>query len=182
MLNFSKHRFPSVALLMLAIALPAGCAPISRESCLNDSAFDIGRVAALDNAERAIRLREVGKICGKAGRQIDEAEFAQGFEAGLSVFCEPSNGYRWGRQGRAYNGICADTEFGIAYEDGLEAYRLEQRQKEVRDRLAQIRDRLSSIATKLSDKNLPDEDRRRLLAEQDRLLLERSDLRAELPR
>jgi hypothetical protein len=182
MRHFPKYRFTAIGLFVLVATLPTGCAPITRESCLNDTAYDIGRAAALDNAERPTRLREVGKICGKAGREIDEAEFSQGFEVGLSVFCEPSNGYRWGRQGRAYNGICADTEFGMAYEDGFEAYRLEQKRNAIRDRLSEIRDRLSSTATKLDDKNLPDEDRRRLLAQQDRLLLERSDLRAELPR
>jgi Protein of unknown function (DUF2799) len=158
----------------------AGCAPISRESCINDSAYDIGRTAAMDNADQADRLRDVSKICSKQGREIDSTEYARGFDAGTTAFCVPDNGYRWGLKGRSYNGICADPAFGAAYDDGLRVFKIEERRVEIRDRLDAIRDRLAGIARQLDeDKTMSDERKRQLRREEDELLLERSDLLSE---
>lgn len=157
-----------------------GCAPISRESCLNDSAFDIGYDAAMDNADPEVRRRDVSKVCQKQGREIDMLEYSNGFEAGAKAFCVPDNGYRWGLKGRGYNGTCADPAFGAAYDDGLRVYRVEQRLTAIRDRLHGIRSRLSLIAKLFDeDKTLSDERKRELRREEADLLLERGDLLAE---
>jgi hypothetical protein len=166
-------------LLLTGVGL-SSCAPVSRESCINDSGYDIGYSAAMDNADRATRLRAVNKICGKQGREVGLAEFNAGFEAGTAAFCVPDNGFRWGKMGRSYNGVCASEDFGAAYEDGLRIHKIEQRRKAITDRLDQIRFRLSGITKMLDeDKTLTPERRRALVREEDQLLLERRDLLAE---
>ena len=173
--------------LTLGTAVLYGCAPISRESCANDSAYDIDHAAAMDNADRQERQLKVSKICGKQGREIDDAGFAAGFEAGTKAFCEPGYGYRWGFAGRRYNGICANTAFSAAYEDGFGVYLIEKRRAEAEKRRTDIRDRLTGIRARLvtirrlldEDVALTDQRKRRLLHEEDSLLLERSDLLAE---
>ncbi len=163
-----------------ALATVYACAPISRESCLNDSSYDIGYAAAMDNADQADRLRSIDKICAKQGRTVELAEYNKGFEAGTRVFCAPDNGYRWGLRGRGYNGICADPVFGAAYDDGLRLYKIEQRKTEIRNRLDSIRSGLDATARLLDEgRGMTEERKRELLREQDRLLLERSDLLAE---
>ena len=167
-------------ILAIAFGAVAGCAPISRESCINDSAYDIGYAAAMDNADRVNRLQSVSKICGKEGREVDEAEYTEGFDAGTSAFCVVDNGYRWGLRGRGYNGVCADPAFGAAYDDGLRIYKVQQRGKAIRERLETIRSRVTNIQRVLDeDQTLTEERRRKLMREWDGLLLERRDLLAE---
>lgn len=173
--------------LTLGVSALYGCAPISRESCINDSSYDIGHAAAMDNANRKDRQLKVSKICGKQGREIDEAGYAAGFAAGTKAFCEPDNGYRWGVAGKRYNGVCANPAFSAAYEHGFGVYLIEKRRAETEKRRADIRDRLTGIRARLvtigrvldEDAALTDERKRELLREEDRLLLERSDLLAE---
>jgi Protein of unknown function (DUF2799) len=166
--------------LISALSALHACAPISREGCINDSAYDIGHAAAMDNADQTKRLRDVSKICGKQGREIDTTEYAAGFEAGTRTFCMPDNGYGWGLKGRSYNGVCANAEFSAAYEEGHRIYRVEQRRIAIRNRLEEIRNRLASIARTLDeDTTLSEERQRALRRQEDELLLERRDLLAE---
>ena len=166
---------------MTGFGFLAACAPISRESCINDSAYDIGFAAAMENAEPDDRYQRISKICAKQSRTVDVVEYDRGFEVGTANFCSsPDNGYRWGRQGRNYNGVCASAEFSLAYENGLRLHKVEKREAEIKLRLDRIRDRLVSISDMLkNDKSLSEDKRRALAAEEDSLLLERSDLLAE---
>jgi Protein of unknown function (DUF2799) len=173
-------QFSNFLILTIAFAGVVGCAPISRESCINDSAYDIGYAAAMDNADRVNRLQSVSKICGKEGREVDVAGYSEGFDAGTDAFCVVDNGYRWGLRGRGYNGVCQDPAFGAAYDDGLRIYKIQQRGKAIRDRLETIRSRVANIQRLLDeDKTLTEERRRKLSREWDGLLLERRDLLAE---
>jgi Protein of unknown function (DUF2799) len=118
---------------MTGFGFLASCAPISRESCINDSAYDIGFAAAMDNAEPGSRYQRISKICAKQSRAVDVAEYDRGFTAGTERFCSnPDNGYRWGRQGRSYNGVCVNAEFNVAHENGLRLQKTEKRQAEIR--------------------------------------------------
>lgn len=176
MITPSKYPF-CVALLFVWACFLKGCAPISRESCINDSAYDIGHAAAMENADRTSRFHVITKVCNKQGREVDEMEYRQGFESGTDSFCEPSNGYRWGLKGKAYNGICADTRFGFAYEEGRAMFAIAQRRTEIKERLSLISERLNEIAVQLDkDETLGDERRRALRRKRESLLIERSDL------
>lgn len=167
-------------LILTFVAALYGCATISEESCAYDSAYDIGYAAAMDNVERADHLSVVSKICGKQGRDIDIAEYSDGFAAGTSDFCQPEFGYRWGIKGRSYNGICANPAFGAAYEDGRRIYKVEKRRSAIRERLEEIRSKLANISKLLDeDDTLTDERKRELLRKEDSLRLERRDLIAE---
>lgn len=146
---------------------------------MQESAYDIGYDAALENADRDGRFERVSKICIKQDRVVDRAQYLEGFAAGTAAFCEVGNGFGWGRRGRAYNGICQDAEFDMAYDAGLRAYKVEKRMEEIRSRLEYIRGRLSSITDILRNEPLTDERRRALIAEEDRLIIERSDLLTE---
>ena len=173
-------RMPKFLILAISCGALVGCAPISRESCINDSAYDIGYAAAMDNADRIDRLQSVSKICGKEGREVDIAEFTEGFDAGTNAFCVADNGYRWGLRGRGYNGACADPAFGAAYDDGLRIYKVQQRRTAIRDKLESIRSRIDSIQRTLDeDETLTEQRKRELMREWDGLLLKRSDLLAE---
>jgi hypothetical protein len=177
-----------LAVLILSVPLffaLASCATISKESCLQDSWYDIGFNGAADNKDRADHISDVTKICGKLGVSADMPLYSKGFEDGTRQFCDPDNGYQWGLKGRSYNGICANPRFSAAYDDGYRIYTIEQRRNAITSRLSSIRDRLAAIDKALDEKTLTEEQKRKLTREFDKLLLERSDLLAEqrsLPR
>ncbi len=157
----------------------ASCATISKDSCMQDSWYDIGFKGASENRDRADHVSDVTKICGKLGVNPDLALYEKGFMEGTQRFCEPDNGYQWGLKGRSYNGICASSRFSTAYDDGNRIYKIEQRRIAITSRLSSIRDRLATITKKLDEEPLTEEQKRKLNREFDKLLLERSDLLAE---
>jgi hypothetical protein len=175
-----RHRIKGCLFTAPLFFVMASCATISKDSCRNDSWYDVGFRGAMDNHDRADHISDVDKICGKLGIAVDFSQYEQGFAAGTERFCEPDNGYQWGLKGRGYNGVCANSEFSAAYTDGYRIYQVEQRRSAIQSRLSTIRDRLAAISVKLDeDKTLTEEARRKLLRENDDLLLERSDLLAE---
>jgi Protein of unknown function (DUF2799) len=161
------------------------CATISKDSCRNDSWYDIAFKGAMDNHDRADHISDITKTCGKIGIGVDLNLYERGFADGTRQFCEPDNGYQWGLKGRLYNGICANPEFSSAYDDGYEIYKIRQRRNEIDNRLAVIEGRLAGITQELEAENLTKEKKRSLEREYNKLLSERSDLKAEkysLPR
>ena len=175
--NSSTLCAATAAVMALLIA---ACAPISSGECARKSAYDIGYSAAMDNADREGRYTRVSKICMKQERAVERQEYLDGFAAGTADFCQPGKGYSWGRRGLGYNGICANPEFDVAYQDGLREFKAEKRGDQIRARLAAIRDRLSVIADVLANgSDLDDTSRRNLVAEEGRLLMERRDLLEE---
>jgi hypothetical protein len=171
------------SLLLFASALLAmltGCATISEDSCRHDSWRDIGFDAAMRNHGHADHVSDVTKICGKLGITVDYDQYEDGFGEGTRAFCDPANGFNWGRKGKSYNGVCANPQFSAAYNEGYDIYRIEQRHIAIRSRLGSIRDRLANITARLDeDRTLSDEQRNKLLREFDNLLLERRDLLSE---
>ncbi len=161
------------------------CATISKDSCRNDSWYDVAFKGAMDNHDRADHISDITKTCGKIGIGVDLNLYEQGFAAGTRQFCEPDNGYQWGLKGRLYNGICANPVFRSAYSDGYEIYKIRQRHNEIDNRLAAIVGRLAKVKQELDAENLTKEKKRSLEREYNKLLLERSDLKDEkysLPR
>ncbi len=167
------------ATVVMVLSVPA-FAPISNDECARESAYEIGYSAAMDNADREGRYARVSKICMKQERAIERREYLEGFTAGSADFCQPGEGYSWGRRGLGYNGICANPEFDVAYQSGLQEYQKEKRSDEIRVRLSVIRDRLTSIADALSNgRKIDDKSRSNLIAEERRLFIERHDLLEE---
>jgi hypothetical protein len=180
-----KMRHVKMGLLATGLSLCLGsCATISKDSCVNDSWYDIGFKGAIENDDRADHISDVTKICGKLGISVDLDLYERGFEEGTRRFCDPDNGYQWGLKGNSYNGVCANPTFSAAYSDGRRIYDIEQRRSAINSRLSSIRDRLAVIS-RLLDEQPTDEEKRKLNREFDQLLLERGDLLAEqrsLPR
>ncbi len=169
-------------LLVTPLFLMLGnCATISKKSCINDSWYDVAFKGAIDNHDRADHIKDVTNTCGKLGIGVDLDVYERGFQDGTRLFCEPDNGYQWGLKGRSYNGICANPAFSAAYRDGQEDYNIKQRRDAINARLSSIRNRLDAISKELTAVPAPtDAQKQSLKREYDKLLLERSDLNAEL--
>ena len=158
----------------------SGCATISEKSCAYDAWYDVGFRGAMANHDRADYLDDIRKDCGKHGFAPDLIELERGFDAGTERFCEPANGFAWGRGGNGYNGICRSSAFANAYAEGYHIHRVETRRAEIVSRLSSIRSELESVEERLDDDELTEKERDEARRKYDRLRRERSDLKREL--
>ncbi len=180
-------RRTGLILFVTPLTLMLGnCATISKQSCMTDSWYDVAFKGAMNNHDRADHIKDVTNTCGKLGIGVDLDVYEQGFQDGMRQFCEPNNGYQWGLQGRAYNGVCASPAFSAAYRDGQEDFNIKQRRSAISSRLLDIQNRLDTISKELMATPPPtDLQKQTLKREYETLLRERSDLTAEqysLPR
>jgi hypothetical protein len=121
MLESKRARW--IAAAALALVLP-GCASISKNECLTADWYAIGYESGL-RGQRETEITQYRKACAEHGVTPDLTRFLAGRDAGLQRFCEPRNGYRLGRAGTGYGGVCPqDLERGFmqAYGAGRELY------------------------------------------------------------
>jgi Protein of unknown function (DUF2799) len=88
------------------------------------------------------------QACAKHGVSTDFAAYQTGRESGLREYCQPSNGFRVGSQGREYRGVCpAALEPGFLgpYESGQRLFTLESRADNAARALANKREERNRI-------------------------------------
>ncbi|QXL83934.1 DUF2799 domain-containing protein [Comamonas sp. NLF-1-9] len=112
----------------LAASLLGACAAMSVEECRSADWGEQGMRDALNGYPRA-RLQDIREACAEAGVVPNEALYLGGWNAGITRFCTPENGARWGRDGRAYLNSCPpqiEGGFLDRYRAGRQAYDAEQ--------------------------------------------------------
>ncbi|AVO49464.1 hypothetical protein C6568_09430 [Melaminivora suipulveris] len=136
----SARRLLRLSVLGAALALLAGCAAMSEQECRTADWREQGLRDALDGQPRS-RLADIHDACAKAGVRPVDGLYLDGWSRGLSQFCTPDNGARWGRQGRSYANSCPpelEAAFSDRYRAGRRAWDAEQAVKrlqgEQRDR------------------------------------------------
>ena len=121
----SSTRLIVIAALALAVQ---GCASMSKNECVTADWYAIGYESGI-RGEREAQIAEHRKACAEHGVTPDLARFMAGRDAGLERFCEPRNGYRLGRAGTGYAGVCPqqlESGFMQAYGAGREIYDVQQ--------------------------------------------------------
>lgn len=106
--------------LLAAGAALNGCATLSEEQCLVGDWYGIG-VADGQNGYSFDRLGEHNEACARHGVIPDAAVYEQGRQQGLRAYCTPQVGFREGRQGDSYRGVCpasVEADFLAGYSDG----------------------------------------------------------------
>ena len=112
--------------LLLALS---GCATLSEDECVSADWYAIGYEDGLAG-KPAQQIANHRKACAKHGVSADLIRYNSGRDAGLEHYCEPRNGYRLGRAGSAYGGVCpvhSERDFLHAYNSGRAIYDLQQR-------------------------------------------------------
>ncbi|HSH28018.1 MAG TPA: DUF2799 domain-containing protein [Wenzhouxiangella sp.] len=156
-----------IGLAAVVLLLP-GCATLSEGECLTADWYQIGQQDGRHGFKRA-RLHKHQKACAEHGVRPDENAYYAGRLAGLESYCTPSSGFRRGRDGDKYTGVCPpewEPAFLSEFRKGEELYGLDQEIKRVERDIA-------SKETLLDEDDTSDE-----LA--DRLRRELRDLHREL--
>jgi hypothetical protein len=117
-----------IFLLSLVMASFMGCATMSKEECKMVDWY----LKGVDDAMAGYatdRVIDHGKACAKVNIVPNMREYREGHAKGARLYCVPDKGYKEGRRGAAYNGICPvelEDKFLRAYRDGQELYNIQR--------------------------------------------------------
>ncbi len=132
----------------------ASCATMSADQCL---AGDWAGQGFSDGASglSMSRLNDHAEACVKHGVVPDGAAYAAGRDQGLVRYCTPANGFRAGRTGSGYGGVCPaylEADFMPAYRDGQIVHGLEQVLTDARNRVNRFGRELEELDDKITAK------------------------------
>ena len=97
-----------------------GCATLSEEQCQVGDWYGIGESDGNSGYSHQ-RLEEHIEACQRHGVTPDHVQYEQGRQAGLRSYCTPERGFRAGRMGNSYGGVCPaglERDFLAGYSDG----------------------------------------------------------------
>lgn len=167
-------------LLLLTAMLMAGCATLSPEQCRHADWRQIGFSDGADGASAA-RINDHAKACADIGVKHDLDSYLRGREQGLVNYCRAENGFTIGRGGSLANAADCPESMKFAFMDqyrrGQQIHFLEsdlaQRRSRIyenQNRMRRDAERVSKIREELRRKDLPDEQRKALLEDFERLV------------
>jgi hypothetical protein len=141
--------------LIMAAALGAGlalgsCATMSEDQCLAGAWGEVG-LADGRAGYGEDRLASHAEACAKVGVVPDEAVYFAAREEGLRSYCVPANGFRVGRDGSSYAGVCpasVEGPFLSAYRDGQVLGAAERAVSDAASRVSSYASRAANAATK----------------------------------
>ena len=161
----------AAAVAVTGVVLLSGCATMNEDQCL---VGDWGGQGWRDGAagRQVSRLDEHAKACAKYGVAPNMSAYLASREDGLRTYCTWESGFRQGRQGNSYGGVCAPAEerdFLPAYEDGRRIYAVEQAVSSAESalnsaisRIGDREDKLEAKERELRQEGLTDEERQRI--------------------
>ena len=110
----------SLAAVAVCAGLINGCATLSESECVTGDWFGIGRADGAQGRSYN-RLGEHIEACQAHGITPDHALYEDGRQQGLISFCTPESGFRRGRLGSSYGGVCPahlEADFLAGFSDG----------------------------------------------------------------
>ena len=173
----------AAAVAATGVVLLAGCTTMTKEQCLAGAWGEKGYQDGL-SGYRPSRLDDHAQACAKYGAVPNPSAYLSAREDGLRTYCTWESGFRQGRQGNSYGGVCAPAEerdFLPAYEDGRRIYVVEQAvssaESALNSAVSRIDDREDKLEAKereLRQEGLSDEQRQRI---RDRIREVRGEIR-----
>jgi len=132
----------------------ASCATMSADQCLVGDWVGQGFSDGASGLSMS-RLADHAEACAKHGVTPDAAAYRSGREQGLVRYCTPANGFRAGRTGSGYAGVCPaylEADFMPAYRDGQIVHDFEQALSNARSRVDSLGHRLEDLDEKITGK------------------------------
>ncbi|HUS23400.1 MAG TPA: DUF2799 domain-containing protein [Candidatus Binatia bacterium] len=124
---------------VLAAALgAAGCASLDYGECRRADWRAIGARDG-EHGEPDLQLARHREACGRYGMPPDEAAWVAGHREGLAAYCTPAGGYRAGRRGERYQGVCESAGLFLpAFERGSQVGALHGHVRALADSVQQL--------------------------------------------
>jgi len=152
-INTGKSCKQAVTSIVLAV-LVSGCASgLSKDEC---HAVDWRTIGYEDgtNGQPEARISKHRKACARHGVALELDAYRDGRAEGIIQYCQPGNGYRQGRTGKQYAGVCPqelEPDFLGAYSHGRELYDLRANVQRIERKLRNKRARLTDIEVEMRD-------------------------------
>jgi hypothetical protein len=169
-------------MLATALLLLAGCATMSKEACLQGDWAGAGFKDGEAGYPQS-RLDEHAKACAKTGVTPDPGPYFAARDQGLKLYCTQDRGFREGRSGQSYAGVCPpgpERGFLVGYADGKLVQAAVERVSQARsdrdsaDHRAEKRDKEArGVEDELKNPVLNDEQKKELRDRLNRLRSER---------
>ncbi|NNE89596.1 MAG: DUF2799 domain-containing protein [Silicimonas sp.] len=134
--------------LLLAPFVLAACATLSEDQCRAGDWHTIGRADGADG-RRSDFIVQHAKACNKIGIAPVRAEWEEGRQEGLLLYCRPRRAYDEGARGRRLSPVCPLEDLSRlerANDRGLRWYRIGQDISEAQRDINEINARLSQLA------------------------------------
>lgn len=173
----------AAAVAAIGVVLLVSCTTMTREQCLAGAWGEKGYQDGL-SGYRPSRLDDHAQACAKYGATPNPSAYLSAREDGLRTYCTWENGFREGRQGASYGGVCSPAEerdFLPAYEDGRRIHGVEQAVSSAEsalnsaiNRIDDREDKLDAKERELRQDGLTDEERDRI---RDRIREVRGEIR-----
>ncbi|MGH7019281.1 MAG: DUF2799 domain-containing protein [Brevundimonas sp.] len=161
----------AAAVAATGVALLAGCTTMTKDQCLAGAWGEKGYQDGL-SGYRTSRMEDHAQACAKFGVEANPTAYLSAREDGLRTYCTWESGFRQGRQGNSYGGVCSPAEeasFLPAYQDGRQIYAAEQAVASIESalnsaisRISDREDKLEAKQRELRQEGLTDEQRQRI--------------------
>lgn len=143
-------------LLLLAAAGGAtlalvSCATMTKDQCLAGAWGEVGYRDGSEGQPMSL-LADHEKACADHGVAPDLVAYRSARADGLNGYCRWERGFREGREGDAYHGVCTpaqEEEFLPAYRDGQLVHAAEQALTSARSTVASLGARLEELDEKI---------------------------------
>ena len=160
-----KKGLAAVILLASLALLLQGCATLSGNECETADWWLIGQEDGSEGLSLT-HLKEHQESCAEHGVTPDRDAYVKGHSSGLAVYCTRFTGYKVGRSGRPYHGIC-DGSLAEAFEPGLrrgrmvhtletEAWDIMQKRESLWEKIGRLEHERKTLQEKLeADESIP---------------------------
>jgi hypothetical protein len=124
-------------IVLLLLALTAGCATLNESECRTVDWRELGRSDGAKGYESS-RLGDHMEACGKFGIAPDAEAYRAGREEGLRQYCTLDNAMQLGMNGSGFNQVCPgeiSVAFAQTYNRGAALHAIRSDMQDVQDRL-----------------------------------------------
>ena len=179
-----------ITLTAVCLLSLSACATLDQSECQQANWRAIGFEDG-SKGELPSRIGRHRKACAKHGVTPDLAAYQDGHRQGLEQFCTEPNGFRYGKSGRAYNGVCPaelDPPFLAGYRKGKELHTAKQHLSQAESTLAshqrdleRIDKKIAKTEQQLISSATSEVQRKTLLTQLKDLQHQQIDLESEIP-
>ena len=128
-----------IALLIVIYFSLSACAAISPEKCKTADWYNLGYSDGQNGAKRD-RVNDYTQACAEVNIKVNIEKWQTGYEKGNQIYCTPENGYRIGRAGQTYNGVCLSQAFVKNYNKGKRQYDIAAEINELENRIYDLKE------------------------------------------
>lgn len=139
------HTWVVICTMLIVVG---GCTTLTKEECLYANWRTIGYEDGV-RGHTADRIGRHRRACAEHGVVPDHRAYLTGREEGLQAFCQPHNGYNFGREGKTYQAVCPpglEQPFLAAYEYGYALYMVQRKLDKKRRAHKRAEEELDEVA------------------------------------